>query len=236
MDISILLTTYGRVEDCMKCLSSLLPQKTDKIEIILLDDLHIRSPQLQAFCTKYGIIYIHTGIQKCKKPLWRVPGYALNIGAKLAKGNYLILGNAELLHKSTNTVEQMVKTGIVSYPRLYDQPCGGNLEHYKHFKRLEGRYPFFMGVPKQTFFDIGGYDEDFIGYAYEDADLCYRLELVIEHLEVDADAIHLWNERGTTARKFAPNLTHKLVEYNKNLYHGRMGIVKRNENKSWGKL
>lgn len=235
MDASILLTTYGRVQDCIKCLNSLLPQKNSKIEIILLDDLHIEDINLQSFCIKSEIQYIHTGHQKGGTPKWRVPGYALNIGAKMAKGDYLILGNAELLHKSKDTVKQMIKTEIVSYPRIYDQPCNGDLKYYKTFKKLEGKFPFFMGIPKQVFLDIGGYDEDFTGYAYEDADLAHRLELIINNIEVDADAIHLWNERGTR-RKFAPNLSHELFEYNKKLYEDRKGIIKRNEGKNWGKL
>lgn len=234
MDISILLTTYARPDDCIKCLNTLLPQKTDNVEILLLDDLHIRSLELIDFCDNNGIKYVFTGIQKGEKPKWRVPGYALNIGAKLSSGKYLILGNAEIYHMSTDTVEQMYKTNIVSYPRLYDQPPRKDINNYKNFRRLEGRYPFFMGVPKETFFNIGGYDEDFTGYAWEDTDLCYRLELVIDHTEVNADAIHLWNPRGTHNRAHAPNLTNRLYEYNKNLFYSRKGQPIRNIDREWG--
>jgi len=234
--ISVLLTTYNRNDECIKCLNTLKPQITNNIELILLDDWHIKSDKLEQYCIENNFNYIHTGIQKGGVVKWRVPGYALNIGAKKSKGQYLILGNAEIFHISKDTIQKMQKTNIVSYPRLYDQPRSGvPLENYKTWKKLEGRYPFFMGVPRDIFFNIGGYDEDFTGYAYEDTDLCYRLELVIEYTEVDADAIHLWNSRGYN-RAHAPNVNDKMFQHNKNLFYSRKGITTRNVDREWGIL
>lgn len=230
-----MLTTYGREADCVNCLLTLLPQKTDNIEILLLDDLHTSNDKLRLFCSQHGIKYVHTGKQKNNKVLWRVPGFALNIGAKLSKGDYLILGNAEIYQVSQDTVSKMFSTGTVAFPRVYDQPnSNAKLENYKQFPRLRGDFPFFMGVPRTTFYTIGGYDEDFIGYAWEDTDLCYRLALVSGNQEVDAEVIHVWNERGMNNRSYATNLKGSMHEYNKKLFYERQGIPVRNIGKDWG--
>lgn len=235
-DISILLTTYGRPQECMYCLESLLSQKTEKVEIILLDDLHINNPELIDFCFRNDIEYLHTGAQKEGKPLWRVPGFALNIGARHSVGNYLILGNAEILHISPNTVQLMYNTGTVAFPRGWDQPDkDADITQFRRWKRLL-RLPFFMGVPKKVFFDIGGYDEDFTGYAAEDNDLVDRLDLVAKHVEVDADIVHLWNPRGISNRAYASNLKPDALHFNRNIWRKKKGILVRNEGREWGKL
>ena len=233
-DISILLTTYNRPDDCIRCLTKLLSQKTDKVEIILLDDLHFHNEKLIDFCAQHDIKYIHTGSQKNGQPMWRVPGFALNIGAKHSCGEYLIIGNAEVFQMSENTVQLMYSTGIMAFPRGYDQPDkNSQLDDYKKWKRL-GRLPFFMGVPRKAFFDIGGYDEDFIGYAWEDHDLVTRLDKVISSTEVNADIIHLWNRRGTNSRDYASNLNGTDLQLNKRLFYERRNNPIRNEGRDWG--
>ncbi len=230
---SILLTTYNRDADCITCLSRLLEQCTDEVEIILLNDLHLDSNFLKAFCVMNGIKYIHTGGQKKGKPHWRVPGFALNIGAKQATGDYLIIGNAEIYQISDNTVGLMRDTGIVAYPRVWDQPNkNASLASYKKFNQLR-RLPFFMGVPKSLFLEIGGYDEDFTGYAGEDGDLVRRLDKASDYKEINADVVHLWNVRGMAYREYAPNLQNSFR--NKDVFGDRNTIL-RNEGREWGIL
>jgi len=221
----------------MNCLRTLVPQLTDKIEVFLLDDFHFGSPRLIDYCAKNGLNYVNTGIQKEGKPHWRVPGFALNIGAKLSTGNYLILGNAELYQMSKDTLEKMYIPDTITQPRIYDQPSIHTaIGAYKGFKLLCNQYPFFMGVPRKAFFDINGYDEDFIGYAWEDTDFSNRIfKTVDKFIEVDADIIHLWNPRGLRVRPDAPNLKNNAVnKINQKLYYERIDKMVRNEDKEWG--
>lgn len=249
MDTSILLTTYHREDDCIFCLTKLLEQKTDYIEILLLDDLHYDSVRLNDFCVKNGIKYIHTGKQKDGKPKWRVPGFALNIGAKASKGDYLILGNAEIYQMSDDTVQKMHQTGTVASPRVWDQPTKAtDINKFRTFNKLD-RLPFFMGVPRKVFFDLGGYDEDMIGYGFEDTDLVYRLSKVSNFVEVNADVVHIWNARGLgkrpptdnslpwqSNRVYADNLKRSDLDYNRKIFETRKNQVVRNQNREWGKL
>ena len=221
MKISILLTTYNREQDCKLCLNTLIPQLTKEVEVLLLDDFHISNSELEKFCAENNLKYIHTGVQKNFKPMWRVPGFAINIGAQKALGEYLIIGNAEIYQISSDTIHKMYATNTVSAPIVYNQPKKGSLARYKQFKKQENRYPFFMGITREMFFNIGGYDEDFIGYAWEDTDLCYRLDLIANFIEVDAEVVHLWNSRGVTRKQDAPNLKPQSFHYNKKLFEER---------------
>lgn len=239
MDISILLTTYNRPDDCIKCLNTLIPQIIEGIEVFLLDDWHIESDILKQYCKENNINYIHTGIQKGGKVKWRVPGFALNIGSKLSSGSYLILGNAEIYHVS-NTLEKIMKTNKdnIVQPRVYDEPAKNtNLDNYKKFKRLHYGYPWFLGVPKRSFFHINGYDEDFIGIGWEDTDLSHRLFKMHKFEEINSDIIHIWNYRSLDAREDAPNMSKEAYMYNEKLFKQRLNTdIIRNKNRPWGLL
>lgn len=235
MKISILLTTYDREDDCIICLTELLKQKTKEVEIILLDDLHFNSQKLIDFCALNDIKYIHSGSQKQGQPMWRVPGFALNIGAKQSSGDYLILGNAEIYQISSYTVQKLAETNLLAFPRVWDQPQNSLVENYKSFP-ICSELPFFMGVPRESFFRAGGYDEDFVGYAWEDTDLVERLKKSVDKVKVDADVVHLWNPRGQKSRKYATNLKASDTTLNKSLYLTRKDILVRNEGRDWGVL
>jgi len=239
LDISIILTTYNRESDCIKCLNTLLPQLTENIEVLLLDDWHIESNTLKEYCIKHTLNYIHTGIQKGGKVKWRVPGFALNIGAKLSKGSQLIIGNAEMYHIS-DTVKEMMKVSknSICQPRVYDEPIKNTpLNNYQRFKRLHYGFPWFMGIPRETFFYINGYDEDFIGIGWEDTDLSRRLLKIHPFQEADCDIIHIWNYRGLGFREEAPNYSIEAYKYNEKLFNERLNTdVVRNKKRPWGIL
>jgi glycosyltransferase involved in cell wall biosynthesis len=230
VDCTIILTTYNREEDCKRCLSNLIQKIPSNTEIILLDEWHLPTKSLEYFCLKNGINYLWTGIQKKLSVHWRVPGFALNIGAKRARGEYLIIGCAEILVESQNIVKDMVKTGVVSAPKIYDLNEKGI-----PVQELNSKLPFFLGLPKSLYIDIGGYDEDFTGYCFDDNDFSDRILSVLPFERVSGKAFHVWNVRGA-ANRGDPRITHTAWEYNRTLYESRKGTLIRNTNKSWGML
>lgn len=234
MDISILLTTYNRTQDCIQCLNKLLDQKRIGIEIILLDDYHISDPILSTYCFNNGIKYIHTGAQKEGKVHWRVPGFAYNIGAKLAKGDFLIIGGAEMWHLTKDCIERMYDMKKITYPRVYDEPKKPNGD-YRNYKRLNAKLPFCMGVSAAAYNYIGGYDEDFTGYCFDDNDFSDRITHILPLKEIAADVIHLWNPRGSENRG-DPRINARAWKYNQEIYLSKEGSVIRNIDKEWGRL
>ena len=88
---------------------------------------------------------------------------------------------------------------------------------------------------KRRFVEIGGYDEDFIGWAYDDCDLVERLKRHnCKFVQTDSVIIHLYHPK----RRIGIKENSKMYLYNKNLYlrKNRKGIIFSNENREWGVL
>ena len=97
---------------------------------------------------------------------------------------------------------------------------------------LNSHLPFFMAMNRIHYFNIGGYDEDFTGIAWEDNDFIYRLEKYgVKQVQTSNLVVHLWHQRISLN---TPEIM-KLWHYNELLYKERFGIVNRNEGKEWGK-
>ena len=87
-----------------------------------------------------------------------------------------------------------------------------------------------MGMHRKELIAIGGYDEDFTGVGYDDADIMDRLKLNGCFIQrVDAMCVHLYHSR-------AIHKDRDRQKYNKKLYRERRGTIVRNENIEWGKL
>lgn len=231
---SLFFTTHNRPEDCIRCLEHLKPQLDDSMELILLDDYYINSDKLIAYCLENGFMYIHTGQQKRGRHAHRMPGYALNIGFKLSLGERIIFGNAEMWARDSTLLSSMIKeidAGKICSPVIWDQ-LQENLDQYAIGNN---KLPFFWGMPRMLYEQLGGYDEDFTGYCFDDDDFSERARSVAEFTTLDCTSIHLWNIRGVTNRGDS-SLNHDSWLYNKNLFEARKGILKRNTNRRWGVL
>lgn len=91
--------------------------------------------------------------------------------------------------------------------------------------------PFFMGMARQHYVNIGGYDEDLIGVCADDNDLMYRLtKYGLIHYTVIAKMVHLWHPRG--------DIDPVKWKYNYDLYMSRKNAnhIVRNKDREWGKL
>lgn len=62
-------------------------------------------------------------------------------------------------------------------------------------------------VPRAAFDEIGGYDERFLGWGYEDNAFATQLDRKWgQHERVDGDMLHLWHEPGLNFKQ--PNIKH----------------------------
>lgn len=192
---SILIATHRRNHLLKWNLTSLVEQNND-VEVIVLDDFYQPDEECKAlvnkFSAKLNIRYVHSGKTKNGQNIWRVPGFAYNIGAKLATSDILIIGCGEMYHVGNTTkfiidkvtsdrFLQCTVSGVDDKRGVFLQTLesGGKItsEMCKNFRgsALYVHLPFFLGVSKDKFFDIGGYDESFTGIAYEDNDMISRL-------------------------------------------------------------
>lgn len=250
--ISILITTFLRPHLLKWNLLSLARQNIDfDFETIILNDG--LPDETEELCAKYeeqlNLKYIFTGHRNLGGDMiYRVPGFALNIGAKHASGEVLIISCAEMFHLN-NTIKRLA-TIVLLNPKLLGTAVGmdddGSFLDYlnnhngeydltaylNNYGCLNTRLPFLMAVHRDEFFHIGGYDEDFTGFAYDDNDLIERLlnngcRLCL----TQALTIHLYHPRHDDDKEETSEYL-----FNKSLYEERKGIIVRNQNREWGQL
>jgi GT2 family glycosyltransferase len=258
---SILISTYNRPELLRFGLSSIAKQDFDKsdVEIIVLNDY--LPDDTERVCDEFpdlDIKYIFTGQRNLNSIVSRVPGYAINVGARIAKGKFIFISCAEIYHMD-NTISSMLK--ILENSEKTITTCIGKEDSGRFLNKLkEGsinveidfvkekiiekdptamELPYFIGLNKQYFFDIGGYDEDFIGLVADDNDLSDRLKKIGCNYHYTSDRIiHLYHDRlllnGKNLKIKNENVQHR-VDFNRKLYNDRKEIIIRNNN-NWGNV
>ena len=253
MRISIIIPTYKRVELLAWNLKSLAEQELPKdFETIVLNDGFI--DETEELCIRYkdrlNINYIFTGSRNLpNNPVWRVPGFANNIGVKQSTGDILVFCCAEIFHlnNSIKLITQIFnhpgQSKVLSIPKAKDDDGSflnqlrstGTYELSLYDRQpplINVKFPFFLAMAKDEFCSIGGYDEDFTGTDYDDSDLIDRMVVNgCYHEEAEAKIIHLWHPRLTMTPERIPRFKH-----NEDLYYTRQGIVHRNVGREWGIL
>lgn len=252
--VSIIITTFQRTHLLRWGLYSLSLQTMPfEFETIVVNDgLQDETEEIcNEFKEKLNLKYIFTGQRNLKGDLvWRVPGFAINIGVKQSSGDILVICCAEMLHVN-QTIAKLAKP-ILNNPKLLGIPIGKDdrngallesvnkndgtfdLATYNNCINLDTRMPFLMALHRSQFMEIGGYDEDFVGIAYDDRDFIDRLLANgCNYCRTDATTAHLYHPR---ADGYYEGGGPPEWNYNKNLYFSRKGKTVRNEGKEWGKL
>lgn len=246
MKATILITTFMRDNLLKYGLASLTKQDLTDTQILVLDE-GINN-DAKKITDAFGVDYLRTNPSATAK--WRIPGFAFNIGAKKAKGDILVLACAEMLHLN-NTVAAILSP-FSSQEKIMSIPYGKHDSHGKYLKELEStgqtpnqdtydslndlntKFPFFLAVKREAYIEIGGYDEDFRGLAYDDADFVDRLvDSGFKYVQTEGKVVHLWHSKVEGLRQDNYNFKFNL---NKTLYYAKKGIIKRNLGREWGVL
>jgi len=215
--------------------------ETDGKDLVLTEQGNVKL--IERIAKRHGARYVHTGANVKQ---WRIPGFAFNIGAKMATGEILVLTCPEIWHID-DCLDKMVSACAanpknVVVPVMYDDDkrflealgerySGTMMESLKDMKKLRPELPWLMALHKSHYMEIGGYDEDFTGRAFDDDDFIGRLvDNGCELLKLSLRAIHLYHPRQTVAVTGDGDR----VAHNKKLYEQRKGTVKRNVGRSWG--
>lgn len=197
--VSILIVTYNSGAHILNCLQRLENQTYRNFEIIVIDnssqDDTVNKVKSQP-TKKSALIELAQNIGFAE---------ANNIGAKLARGKWLVFLNPDAFPNS-DWLQQLV-TATQAYPQYdffsscqiqYNSPnlidsagdmyCLSGIAKSRYHNRDIRRYGTFdeevFGAcaaaamcRKEDFIDVGGFDKDFFAY-YEDVDLSIRFRLV----------------------------------------------------------
>lgn len=197
--ISVLILTWNSKSTLSRCLSTLAMQNYNKFEVIIMDNASTDGP----------IEDLQDGLSKLKVKtiqLYKNNGFAAanNIGARLARGKWLALLNADAfpqpdwLEKLLQATEANPEASFFSSrqvqansPDLMDG--AGDVYHisglaWRHYYNLPSRQfglqteEVFSACgaaalySREDFLQAGGFDEDYFSY-FEDVDLGFRLRL-----------------------------------------------------------
>ena len=257
VESTILITTFQRNPQLIWNLKTLARQELEDVDVIVLDDCwqpDVACQQVvEDFEDRLNISYIHTGQQKDAN-YWRVPGFAFNVGAKQAQSEFIFLCCAEIYHHN-NTVAPMVALLREHREKVMVIPIGktdgnGSItgvlnrdgaitdEQYHAIKaRLLVNFPFFMGLPRADFLDIGGYDEDYTGVGVEDKDLVERLKWRGgRYIQAPSMILHLHHSRRRIQTATQEGNVRTRTQYNRNIFASKKGQVVRNQDREWGVL
>lgn len=250
---SILISSMQRSSLLKWSLFSLARQTIPfAIETIVLNDG--LPDETETICKEYqdrlNLTYVFTGHRNLDGQLqWRVPGFVYNIGAKMAKGEVLILSCAEMFHLNdciTRLTEPLLNNRkLIGMPEGVDDLDGSCLKYVIDMNGNVGEdrmdlypvlntfLPFLLSVSREEYFSIGGYDEDFTGISFDDNDLVDRLLTDgCSHYRCGAKTVHLYHQRNL----FYGKNMYEAIAYNERLYLDRRRQIIRNQNREWGRL
>jgi GT2 family glycosyltransferase len=263
VDASLILSSFKRPELLKLGLSSIVKNRPAfDLEIVVVNDGI--PDETESVCQSFSqqslnIKYVFSGQRNKDGIKKRVSGYALNIGVKQCSSDIIVLSCPEVYH--LNDALDIIVSALERNPRkmvipeliYFDQSAVetnkllkmslGELFNYKvdttklvggDFGRCHGTMNFLMALYKKEFTSIGGFDEDFTGYAGEDSDLIQRfMSNGLTHLRTSAEAVHLWHPGSNNGEVHWDN---PAWVYNWNILQSRKGILVRNKGREWGKI
>lgn len=180
--VSVIVPFFNQPELLPKCIESILASTYKDIEIIAVDDCS----------TDDSWDRISTQNVKGISTLKNVgPAAARNLGAKLARGEFLFFFDSDVSVKP-NVIEQTVKIfdenpelaavfGAYTVEPMYSNffTVYKNLvHHFTHYISRRRVHTFWAGcgaIRKDVFLKLGGFDESYSAPCVEDIELGYRL-------------------------------------------------------------
>jgi predicted glycosyltransferase involved in capsule biosynthesis len=153
--------------------------------------------------------------------------WAFNYGAKLANTEWLAFGDNDVF-MDIQSINNSIKIALdnydsfTPYETVYDLTPRETeiIKESKEYKDLNkktnsirGGAPYGGGIffiRRDSFFEIGAWDEGFINWGAEDEDITHRIKNNLNFLSVGRNAYHLHHER-------ILQTTHKNENYNNNI-------------------
>jgi GT2 family glycosyltransferase len=249
---SVLMASYNRPHLLKWGLESISRySRPFSMEIVVVNDGLENDGTFQV-CQMYptlNIKYVFAGCRNSGVATPRNPGIPNNIAFKQSSGEVVILTCPEIYHVN-EVLNEIVRPlseskNVMSTPDFMYLDDGRvlkggspklNLNLPKRRDMVE--MPFCLGLWREKFDQVGGYDEDMTGYAGEDNDLVNRLvSSGLSRVRVPAEIIHLFHGRVADVEPSKlPPATKRQWQHNYEIAQARKNILVRNAGREWGKL
>lgn len=194
MKLSVVIANYNGRQYLVDCLASVLREKGDWFEVIVVDDGS--SDDSAAIVERAMKQDKRLRLLRLKKN--QGPAKARNKGVRQSQGRYLLFLDVDTrvgkgaLKKIADKLDKEVELGAVQ-AKL--DTSGHFLSWWGLPYEVKGKERIIFGgrtaglaVRREVFVKIGGFDEDYFIYG-EDTDLCWRIWLVGFRVELLAEAV-----------------------------------------------
>jgi len=257
MKVSLTMATFERDIQLALGLGSIVNKEYSfELEIVVVDDGAPSSGGLynaEYWCNLYrsygaDIKYIFAGERNKHGIIKRNPCFANNIAVKATTGDILVLSCPEMYH--INNCLELIVTPLLTDKKLLTIPESMYFDDTGEFTRYmrmgynscllpllrvdeeSVQMPFLMGMWKDEFMKIGGYDEDFTGYAGDDNDLADRLRWNgCKYFRTPAEIVHLNHGPRCDSQEHFENPAWK---HNYDVRKAGRGKIVRNVGREWG--
>lgn len=228
--VSVVMTTFNRPALLRNTLESIKKQTFDSFEVIVVDDG--TDGETKGICESFGVDYIKLRTTT----VYRNPAQPNNVGLRRAKGDVIILQNAECKHVDPNTIEKLAKA-VTDHNAVFAKVTGlkedGSLD-WEYCSAKAPRPFFFCGALKREWITkLRGMDEDYPAGGYDDNDFADRLAKEgVKFVYSDIEVHHQWHSRPTISAEAAAAV---YVQKKHAMETGAIGTA-RNLGREWGSL
>jgi glycosyltransferase involved in cell wall biosynthesis len=194
--ISLCMTTFNRAPQLAMTLRSIRDQNVPDLEIVLIDDGV--DDEITRWVAQSFEVDKYVQLRRPASVDYRNAARPLNIGLRLTAGEIVILQNAECMH--IGDVILPLVSRVTEHNAVFAKCVALDIEGKEeqvYCGTANPRPYFFCGAMlREHFIRLRGFDEDYVGYGYEDDDFADRLRR--EHISFEfADDIvvhHQWHE------------------------------------------
>ena len=202
---SITMASYNRADLLANTLRTIQTQTRQPYEIIVVEDGYDGGKTVEV-CRAFhqGDPYLPVRyIRRTNRPDMPYSNAAIprNIGIRAAVGDILIIQNPEVRFTKPTDLENIVGPVEADASIACCAPCEGLKSDGSHERwlcdpKLWNYNHFCMAVERQRIFDMGGFDEQYIGYGWDDHEFNWRLQHSGMTFQWAKDVItqHQWHE------------------------------------------
>ncbi len=244
------MTAYKRHKQLDKTLESIKMQTRQPDQIVVVEDLGDEGQTANTcrYARAQGLPVEHY----LRKDRPRVPysnaSIPKNIGIKKATGDILLLQCAEVKYTSPNDIANMVRpveecAGVSSFAYCQALDEHGSFEEwYAGPQRCAGWYlDFCQCIRRDAVVAVGGFDEGYIGYGFEDDDFAFRLQRSGVKYQWAPEVVvqHQWHPHFNANQEETLSIRGKskyLAMKNGIEEQGRNDLIIANRGRDWGYL
>lgn len=203
--LSIVISSYKRHIQLGRTLYSISYQTRRPDQIVVVEDGH--DDQTEGVCAvarmRHGLNIDYYERRNRPKLGYSNPAIPKNIGIRKATGEILIIQCAEVMYNDREDIAKLVApverdpmvSSIATVKALDRNDCF--LQWYAGPGRAEKWFlDFCQAIRRQHVVDLGGFDESFRGYGFDDDQFALRMQTagIKYQWALDVVCSHLWHE------------------------------------------